>query len=77
MQADFQAYNIVLLKFIDFIKGNNLIYEYIESSGECEQDLEKEFKEVEDSYGGAIFSLGSSDEEEIRNVFSILKYSRK
>lgn len=74
LQANFQDYNTVLLKFIDFIKSNNLIYEYIESCGECELDLEKEFKEVADSYGRAIFSLGSLDEEEIRNVFSILNY---
>ena len=74
LQADFQDYNTVLLKFIDFIKSNDLIYGYIESCGECEQDLEKEFKEVAGSYGRAIFSLGSLDEEEVRNVISILNH---
>ena len=74
LQADFQDYNAVLLKFINFIKSNDLIYEYILSCGECQQDLEKEFKEVMGSYGRAIFSLGSLDEEEVRNVFSILCY---
>ena len=74
LQADFQDYNTVLLKFIDFIKNNYLLYGYIESCGECEQDLEAEFKEVVGSYGRAIFSLGSLDEEEVSNVFSILCY---
>lgn len=74
MQADFEDYNTVLLKFIDFIKGNELIYEYIKGCGECKQDLEKEFKEVSGSYGRAIFSLGALDEEEVRNVFEILSY---
>jgi hypothetical protein len=74
MQADFQDYNSVLFKFINFIKNNDLIYGYIKGCGECDQDLEKEFKEVAESYGGAIFYLGSHDDEEIRNVFAILNY---
>lgn len=72
MQADFQDYNVVLLKFIDFIKNNEIIYAYIKDCGECEQDLEKEFQEVGGSYGRAIFSLGHLDEDEVRNVFAIL-----
>lgn len=74
LQADFQDYNSVLSKFVAFIKNNDLIYGYIESCGKCKQDLEKEFKEITGSYGGAIFSLGSLDEEEVRNIFSILCY---
>lgn len=74
MQADFQDYNIALLKFIEFIKNNELIYEYIKECGECDKDLDTEFKKVSGSYGREIFSLGSLDEEEIRNVFAILNY---
>ena len=74
MQANFEDYDAILLKFIDFIKSSDLIYGYIKSCGECEQDLEKEFKEVSGSYGNAIFSIGSLDEEEVRNVFAILSY---
>jgi hypothetical protein len=51
-----------------------LIFSYIQSCGECEQDLENEVKEVAGSYGRAIFSLGHLDEEEVRNVFSIICY---
>lgn len=74
LQANYQDYNIVLSKFINFIKNNELIYEYIKSCGECEQDLDKEFSEVASSYGRAIFSLGYQDEEEVRNVFAILSH---
>ena len=74
LQADFQDYTEVLTKFITFIRNNELIYDYIIDCGECEQDLAKEFQEVKASYGRCIFSVGSSDEEEIRNVYAILSY---
>lgn len=74
IQANFEDYNAVLLKFIDFIKNSELIYEYIKGCGECEQDLEIEFKKVQGSYGRATFSLGTLDNEEICNVFAILSY---
>lgn len=74
IQADFSDYNRVLSKFIAFIKDNELIHDYIVDCGDCDQDLQQEFKEVMGSYGRAIFSLGTSDEEEVRNVFAILSY---
>lgn len=74
LHADFEDYNAVLLKFINFIKNNEIIYAYIKNCGDCKKDLEKEFQEVGSSYGRAIFSLGHLDEEEVRNVFAILCY---
>lgn len=74
LQADFADYNKVLERFIDFIKKNDIIYEYIMDCGKCEQDLSQEFKEVGNSFGRCIFSLGDTDEEEVRNVFAILNY---
>lgn len=74
LQADFQDYIEVLTKFITFIRNNELIYDYILDCGECEQDLAKEFQEVKSSYGRCIFSVGSSNEEEVRNVYAILSY---
>lgn len=74
MQVDFQDYNPVLMKFINFIKNNEIIYAYIKDCGICEQNLDMEFQEVGSSYGEAIFSLGQLDEEEVRNVFAILCY---
>jgi len=74
MQADFEDYHTVLVRFIYFIKNNDLIYGFIKGCGECEQYLENEFNEVVGSHGGAIFTLGTFDEEEVRNVFAILCY---
>lgn len=74
MQAAFEDYTSVLTKFITFIRSNELIYDYIVDCGTCEQDLDKEFQEVKSSYGRSIFSVGSTDEEEVRDVYAILSY---
>ena len=74
LQADFQDYSSVLSKFIAFIRGNELINDFIVDCGECEQDLEKEFQEIRASYGRCIFSVGDSDEEEVRDVYAILSH---
>jgi hypothetical protein len=72
LQADFEDYNGVLEKFVRFINETEIIHDYIVDCGECNQDLEAEFKEVQSH--NAIFSLGDTDEEEVRTVFAILNY---
>lgn len=72
LQADFHDYNSVLAKFIRFLTDSEIIQDYIVDCGECDQDMEQEFKKVQ-TYS-AIFSLGETDEEEVRNVFAILHY---
>lgn len=74
LQSDFADYNKVLAKFISFLKVTPIIYDYITDCGICEQNMEQEFQEVGNSYGDCIFSLGDTDEEEVRNVFAILCY---
>lgn len=74
LQADFADYNKVLERFIGFIKKNDIIYDYITDCGECQQDLRQEFEEVGKSFGGSIFFLGDTDEEEVCNIFAILSY---
>ena len=74
MQADFQDYNSVLVKFLDFLDITSIISDYIKDCGKCSWDLDSEIKQVQGSYGRSIFVLGESDEEEIRNVYAILKY---
>ena len=74
MQADFHDYNAVLVKFLGFLDSTPVISDYIKDCGECIWDLDSEIKEVQGSYGRSIFVLGESDEEEIRNVYAILKY---
>lgn len=74
LQAAFEDYNGVLAKFIDYIKKTPIIYDYVVDCGVCDQDLHNEFQEVSTSYGRCIFSLGDTDEEEVRNIFAILNY---
>lgn len=74
LQADFHDYLDVLQKFIVFLQNTPIIYEYILDCGECEQDVEQEVKAVQHGSGRAIFSVGESDSEEVRNVYALLKY---
>ena len=64
----------MLAKFVRYIDSTPIISDYIHGCGSCEWDLEKEIKEVQGSYGRLIFSLGETDEEEIRNVYAVLRY---
>ena len=72
LQADFNDYGDILKKYIAFLDGRELIHEYIADCGECNQNMEQEFKEVRT--GNAIFELGGTTEEEVCNIYAILKY---
>lgn len=74
LQADFNDHTEVLCKFIAYVKSTPIIYDYILDCGPCDQNMEIEFKEVSGSYGRCVFSLGDTNEEEVRNVFAILEY---
>lgn len=74
LQADCNDYLNVLKKFISFLDSSNIICDYIVSCGECTQNLDEEFEEVRSGYGRVIFSTGETDEEEVCNVYAILKY---
>ena len=74
MQADFQDYNSILKKFLSFITNTEIIDEYIRDCGDTDQNLEIEFKQIQSSYGNLIFTLGDTDQEEIRNIFAYLKF---
>lgn len=74
LQADFDDYLSVLKKFILFLDSASIIYDYIVSCGKCTQNLDEEFEEVRNGYGRLIFSIGETDEEEVCNVYAILKY---
>lgn len=73
LQADFRDYNDVLSRFIRFITETEIIHDYILDCGECSEDMAQAYKEVES--GDAVFVLGDTDEEEVRNVYAILKYA--
>lgn len=72
LQSDFNDYNGVLSKFITFITETDIINDFIVDCGECDQDMDKEFEQVQTH--SAIFDLGETTKEEVRNVYSILSY---
>lgn len=74
LQADFQDYTGVLGKFLKYMESTPIISEYIRACGSCDWNLEEEVQEVQSSYGRWIFSLGDTDEEEVRNVYAALRY---
>ena len=73
-QADFQAYAEVLGKFLRYINDTPIIIEYINACGTCDWNLEEEVQTVQSSYGHSIFGTGDTDEEEVRNVYAVLRY---
>lgn len=74
LQADFHDYARVLDKFIKYLESTPIIIEYVTGCGECDIDLDQEVKDVQQSHGKGIFSTGDTDEEEVCNVFAILKF---
>lgn len=74
LQADFQDYADVLGKFLKYLESTPIINDYIMGCGDCTQDIAGEVNEVQCSYGRCIFSTGDTEEEEVRNVYAILRY---
>lgn len=74
LQADFNDHTDVLGKFLAFIESTPIILDYITDCGACDWDMDAEVTEVRSSYGRKIFSTGETEEEEVRNVFAVLKY---
>lgn len=74
LQANYNDHTGVMSKFVAFIKATPIIYDYILDCGTCNWNMDEEFQEISQSYGRLIFSLGNTNEEEVRNVFAILEY---
>lgn len=74
LQADFQDYTDVLGKFLNYIDSTPIIIDFIKDCGVCDWDLAEEVKDVQSSYGRTIFGTGDTEEEEIRNVYAVLRY---
>lgn len=74
LQANYEDYAGVLAKFVKYIDNTPIISDYIQDCGICDWNLETEIRSVQESYGRIIFSLGETDEEEVRNVYAVLRY---
>mgnify|MGYP001041804461 CR=1 FL=1 len=74
LQADYEDYADVLAKFVKYMDSTPIIIDYIYGCGVCDWNLEEEVQKVQKSYGRLFFSLGGTDEEEVRNVYAVLRY---
>lgn len=74
LRARYEIYASELGKYVSFLKAHDLIFDYIMSCGEPEYDVEQEVEAVCKSYGRSIFSLGSTDESEVANIFAVIQY---
>lgn len=72
--AGYEIYACELGKFIRFLNTHDLIFDYIMSCGEPEYDVEQEVETVCNSYGRSIFSLGTTDENEVANIYAVIQY---
>lgn len=75
LNVNYEDYFDVLKKFLTFIENEDIIFSYIQSCGAPTIDVESEVENVINSYGRAIFELGEAEEEEVSNVYHILKFS--
>lgn len=74
LRAGYEMYPEELLKFTKFLESKPLIWSYIVSCGEPEFNVAKEVEEVNNSFGRNIFSLGSTNEKEVANIYAVIKY---
>ncbi|MGI6122622.1 MAG: hypothetical protein ACOYIG_00350 [Acetivibrionales bacterium] len=74
LQADFNDHTDVLGKFLAFIESTPIILDYITDCGECDWDVETEIENLHSSNDEPIFEIGNTEEEEVRNVYAVLKY---
>lgn len=70
---NFEEYDMVLKKFIDFIEGNQIMIEYI-NQGNINEYNAASVWELVINEGGHMFNFGPSVEEESFQIYSVLKY---
>ena len=74
LQANYMDYADVLRKYLNYLTNTPVVFDYIQSCGTCDMDVEGTVKDVQQSCGGLIFVPGDTEKEEIRNIYAILKY---
>lgn len=73
MRVNYDEYNTVLKKFIDYIEDNPIILDYINQGSDNTYDVAYVWELVIDK-GGHMFDFGPSSEEESFQIYSILKH---
>ncbi|MDT4761162.1 hypothetical protein [Sphaerochaeta sp. PS] len=73
IRVDYQDYSDVLKKFLMFIEGQPVTYDFIIDCGPTSYDVAEEIQHVTRDQR-AIIELGSSEKEEVSNIYHILKY---
>lgn len=73
LQAEYNDYQGILKKFLNYIDTTELIKSYIDSCGEYNAEYEEAAQKVMTSFD-VTFVFGDTDEEEINSVYSLLKY---
>lgn len=74
INAHYEEVNSLIKMLIDYVEGTPIIYEYIQSILNVDNDLEQEIESVINSYGRAILSVGSTPEEEVSTIYQMLIY---
>lgn len=74
MKVDFEEYLSVLKKFLRYIQDTPVIFNYIQDSGAPTCNIAEEVAAVAQSYGRAYFDLGETTQEEVCNIYHLLKY---
>lgn len=74
LHADYEDYAGVLAKYLRYLDSTPIISDYIHGCGKSNLNLEEEVQRVQESYGEYLFTLGDTDEEEVRNVYAVLQY---
>lgn len=73
MRVNYEDYNDVLRKFLSFIESQPVINDFIDDCGPPSYEVADEVQQVIQSHR-LIFDLGSTDAEEVSNIYNILKY---
>lgn len=73
MRVNYDEYNMVLKKFIDYIENNSIILDYINQGSDNVYDAASDWELVVHKEG-YMFDFGPSSEEESFQIYSILKY---
>lgn len=74
MKVDFHDYDSVLEKFLAHLENVEIISDYIMDCGQPTYDIRKEVETVMQSYGRLYFELGNNEQQEVANIYHILKF---